>query len=488
MNFSFLIYQVAKRLPDKIALIEDGIQISYQKLWNKVEKLSAALFMLGIKTEDRVVILLPNCRQFIYVFFALLKNRMVAVPLNPRIVPFELNRIFQTANPKTIVSTSALIQKILDDNPILLSGKTIILTDTSNELKIQGSDIFLLSDLYKIKSDIHKLTTNSDQIASINFTYRGYGYPLGAVLSHGNYVYGAAAVIRLIEVELNQKFLLMMPISHIFTLICCVVTPLLRGATVIISNNIIPKHFFKIIEEYKIDFLVGVPTLYKVMLKNYDSSKYNISSVKYGLCGGDTMELSLYHEIKEKLGFELLQGYGLTETLPVTCNPKFRNKPSSLGILAGEPPCYARLRIVDDKGNEKKTGEIGEILINGRTMMKKYYKAEKESKEVIKGGWFYTGDLGRLDVEGYLYFEGLKKDIVKVGGNTVDLVEIRNVLLSYPGVGNVKIFSKLDKLWGKIIGAKIVSSKSITEKEIKNYCQKRLSGYKIPQEIKINKK
>lgn len=474
MNFSSLIYQISKRLSNKTALIEDGVQISYQELWSKIEKISESFLTIGLKPDTKAVILLPNCKEFIYIFFALLKAKIIAIPLNPKLTIFELEKIFKTVAPQAVISNSSLIQKLKDNAASLLENKIIITSDASSEL-------------YKIKPEkpVPKFTTNNNQVASINFTYRGYGYPLGVVLTHGNYIHGAAGYIRLVEPALDQRFLLIMPIFHIFTLIGCVVVPLLRGATVVIMKNVIPKHIFKVIEEYKIDFLVSIPTLYKVLLENYDASKYNLSSLKYGISGADFMERQLYDNIKERMRFEILQGYGLTETLPVVCNPKSGIKPESLGVPGHE----VKVKIVDENGNEKKTGEVGEILIGGPTVMKGYYNLKKETNGILKDGWVYTGDLGRLDEDGYLYFAGLKKDIIKTGGNTVDLNEVKNILLSHPDILGAEVYARPDRLWGKIVEARVyTSSNGLSEKEIKNYCSQRLALFKLPRRIKITAK
>jgi len=293
------------------------------------------------------------------------------------------------------------------------------------------------------------------------------------VLTHGNYHHGAIGYLRLTKVATTQRVLLITPMSHIFTLVSCVIVPLLRGATVVIMKTFIPSHIFKAIEEHKIDFLIAVPTIYISLLRNYEKSRFDISSLKYGITGGSYLSEDINKEIKEKMGIELLQGYGLTETMPITCNPHSRNKAGSLGVAGHE----VKVKIED-----------GEIIIGGPTVMKGYYNKNGENKKYLKDGWFKTGDLGYIDEEGYIYFKGMKKDIVKVGGNNVDLTEVRSVLSSFPGAQNVRLDIVEDELWGHRVNAEIAvsSEKGITEKEVRAFCSERIALYKMPKKILIS--
>jgi long-chain acyl-CoA synthetase len=255
----------------------------------------------------------------------------------------------------------------------------------------------------------------------------------------------------------------------------CVIVPFLRGATVVIVKNLIPTRIFKAIEKHKVDFIVAVPTVYTWLLKNYENNDFDISSLEYGITGGSYLSERIHKEIKEKMGIELLQGYGLTETMPITCNPRSRNKPDSLGIPGHE----VKVKI-----------ENGEIFVKGPTIMKGYYNKNGMNREYFKKGWFSTGDYGHIDKDGYIYFDGLKKNIVKVGAKTVDLKEVKGVLTSFQGVKNVNLDVLKDDLWGCRIYAKVKISpkKQITEKTMQYFCREKLANYKIPRKINIIRK
>ena len=468
MNLGTSLHWVSKKMKDKVCLIENDTSVSYSELWNNIELLAKAFLKAGIKKNDKIVIILPNCKEFIYSFYALSRINAVTIPLNHYLTSRELEEIFNDCSPKGIITTS----KTLEGIPAGSIKDLVILTDDKKKEKIENSYTF--KELYELGKDgtLPRFSASNDQLATINYTYRGTGEPLGAMLTHGNYHHGVIGYVRLTEITTQQRVLLVTPISHIFTLVSCVIVPLLRGATVIIMKTFIPKHVFKVIEKHKIDFIIAVPTIYISLLKNYKKDSFDISSLKYGITGGSYLSPEIYEKIKKEMGIELLQGYGLTETMPIACNPRSKNKPESLGV----PGRKAKVKIIDD-----------EIVIGGPSVMKEYYQKNGENKKFFKDGWFYTGDYGRTDDEGYIYFKGLKKDIAKIGGHNVDLKEVRAVLNSLKGVKDVKLNIKENDLWGHRIQAEIETdgTKKITEKEVRSFCSSRLALYKIPRKILI---
>ncbi len=470
MNLGTSLHWVSTKMKDKVCLIEGSHEVTYSELWQNIEVLAKAFLKIGIKENDKVIIILPNCREFIYSFYGLARINAISVPLSAYLTPYELKKIFKDCSPMAILTTWDLyIKKIA---PILDKETLKIIIDEPFE-KIEG--LFELKELMAKgkKGKLPRFSASNNQIATINYTYRGLGEPLGAVLTHGNYHHGAIGYVRLTEIVTSQRVLLITPMSHIFTLVSCVIVPLLRGATVVIMKTFIPSHIFKAIEEHKIDFMIAVPTIYISLLRNYEKGRFDISSLKYGITGGSYLSEDINKEIKEKMGIELLQGYGLTETMPITCNPHSRNKAGSLGVPGHE----VKVKIVD-----------GEILIGGPTVMKGYYNKNGENRKYLKDGWFKTGDLGYVDEEGYIYFKGLKKNIIKVGGNNVDLTEVKSVLNFFPGAQNVRLDIVEDELWGHRIHAEITvsSKKEVTDKDVKAFCSKRMALYKIPKKILIS--
>jgi len=481
MNLGTSLHWVSTKMKDKVCLIEGSEEVTYSQLWKNIESLAKAFLKIGIKENDKIAILLPNCKEFIYSFYSLARINAISIPLNAYLTAYELGKIFEDCKPKIIITTYDLYKKKIAS--ILVKGILIIFADESQEPAREG--VFEIKRLLaKHKSGkLPRFSASNDQIATINYTYRGLGHAVGAMLTHGNYHYGAIAYVRLTELMTRHRVLLITPMSHIFTLISCVIVSLLRGATIVIMKSFIPSHVFKTIEEHKIDFMIAVPTIYISLLRNYEKGRYDISSLKYGITGGSYMTADTHEKIKKEMGIELFQGYGLTETVPVTCNPRSGNRPESLGVEGRN----MKVDIADETGAIVPRGTKGEIVIGGPSVMKGYYNKNGENKKFIKNGWFYTGDYGWKDEDGYVYFAGLKKNIIKIGGNNVDLNEVKGVLESFPGVKEARLNVEGDDLWGNRICAEISASprKQITEKEIKTFCIQRLAIYKIPKKINL---
>lgn len=470
MNIGTSLHWVSTKMKNKIGLIEGDCEVSYSDLWLNIETLAKAFLKIGIKENDKVAIILPNCKEFIYCFYSLARINAISVPINTGLTSYELKKIFKDCSPKAVITTIELYKKNISS--IVNKDVALITVDDFNNLLLTGK-----------RCKLARFSTGNDRIATINYTYRGLGEPLGAVLTHGNYHHGAIGYIRLTKFATSQRVLLVTPVSHIFTLVSCVTVPLLRGATVIIMKSFIPTHIFKAIEKHKIDFIIAVPTIYISLLKNYKKGYFNTSSLKYGITGGSYLTERIQKEIKEEMGIELLQGYGLTETMPITCNPHSKNKTKSLGVPGHE----VKIKIVEESGINALCGKIGEILVSGPTVMKCYYNKNGENTKYLEDGWFRTGDYGYMDKEGYLYFKGLKKNIIKVGGRNVDLTEVKAVLSSFPGAKDVRLDIVENDLWGHYIFAnlKFSSTEKIDERALQSFCRHRLASYKIPRKINI---
>ncbi|MFH1673119.1 MAG: AMP-binding protein [Pseudomonadota bacterium] len=496
MNVSSLLKRTADTYPQKIALIEDEEKISYERLWQQIASLSNAFRSIGIRKNTRVAILLPNCKEFIYSFFALLNVNAIAVPVKPQMTCWELSGIFKNCTPEVVILTPTLLNKILDESPSLLANRTLIVREETREIPILDKEGHLEESLLHTLSDLYEMgrrdgdqrwkthNTSSRQVASINYTYRGYGYPLGAMLTHTNYIHGSFNDIRHRKLSSTETHLLVLPCTHILPLEGSILAPLLVGAKVVIVDNYSSKKIFHAISSNKVNIVILVPTLFSALLRHYKSAQHDISSLKYGISGGSFMSVQLNRLIKEKMNLDVLQGYGLTECQPVTCNYLSNNKPETLGL----PLHGVQMRIVDEKGRDCEIGKVGEILIKTSQNMAGYYRNKRDTMRVLKDGWLCTGDYGKVDQNGYVYFEGLKKHIVKVGGNAVDIAELRNLILSVKQVEDVTFDLHEDVVWGHKIAAKITRGRdhdSFTSNDLRRVLRRRISSYKIPHKLSM---
>jgi long-chain acyl-CoA synthetase len=485
MNITSLLADVVKKVGTKTAIIENSQEISYADLWRRIETLSAAFYKIGIRESHRVALILPNSSEFIYCFFALLKINAIVSPLSPEFTPFELKSILDNLSPRAIISLPIFVDEILVDYPTLFEDKIIVLhksTYAGNQVK-NKYNLQKLFDL-GLNQRIDTLQTNDEHPATIHYTYRGVGYPLGAILSHHNYVEGLLASLQAKRLSFQHKVLCFLPLSHVYPLIDSTLVPLISGAIIVISGNYLPRSILKTIDEKKINCFSAVPAVYNLLLHHYDKQEYDLSSLIYCITGGSYMSLEVHEEIRARMGLDVLQGYGLTECLIVAWNRHEWNKAGTIGFPLRRD---FQIKIVGEDGRDKEINHAGEIVIRSPTVMKGYYNREDETYKVLKNGWFYSGDYGYLDAEGYLYYTGRKKGIVKVGGNMVDLKEVQNVLLSHPAVLEAEVYPVKDSLWGHTVAAEVTSRVNglLTTDEIKAFCYKRLARYKVPRTIAL---
>jgi long-chain acyl-CoA synthetase len=493
MNVPSLLRRTTGRYASNIAIVEDEEKISYERLWQQIESLSNAFRSIGIRKNTRVAVLLPNSKEFIYSFFALLNINAIAVPLKPGMTCWELARVFKNCTPKVVILTPNILNKILTDTPSLIGSRIIIVKEGKVEIPILDKDgylenatLYTVNDLLEMGKKQNRLErktyTYSKHVASINYTYRGYGYPLGAMLTHANYIYGAFSYIRHRKTSSTQTQLLVLPCSHIFPIVGCILAPLLVGAKVVILDNYSPKRIFHAISSNRVNILVLVPTLFSALVRNYKSAEHDISSLEYGISGGSLMSPELNRLIREKMNIPVVQGYGLTECQAVTGNYRAINKPETLGL----PFHGVQIRVVDERGRDCEIGKIGEILIKTPQNMVGYYRNKRDTMKVLNNGWLHTGDYGRLDQDGYLYFEGLKKGIVKVGGNAVDIAEVRSRVLSVKQIEDAKLDIQEDDVLGHKITARVTvadDSGNSTVKGLRRVLRKQISLCKIPADF-----
>jgi long-chain acyl-CoA synthetase len=430
MNVAELVRRAAAAHPDGIAVIERGGEITYSRLWENIEALASGLKTIGIGEGSKVLILLPNCSEFLSALFGLFCISAVAVPVKPQTARQDLRLMVNNCSPEALIVSANILRDLLSQDPDLVRGRTVVLVpDRPGEDRIldpsgclDEARLFRWADLLISRASSGCLQIQQGQkgrlrLASINYTYRGYGYPLGAMLTHEHYIDGALRYINFHQIHRGQRILLALPAAHIFPLIGCILVPILAGGTIVLPGSISPKRIFDSVQNWGVELLACVPGFFEFLAKHHRPAEWDLSSVRYGICGGEPLPLGFHDRVCKRLGFEILEGYGLTETMPLTCNPYGGNRPGTVGL----PSHGVSLRIVDPRGDDCRLGDVGEIVVQCGSLMLGYHKATAETEEAIREGWFYTGDFGRLDEEGYVYFCGLRKAIRKVNGVTVDL-------------------------------------------------------------------
>ena len=459
MKITDIVFQSLDTWGDHPACIEllpdnSAVYTSAEQLIERINDTGNGLKKSGIQNNYLVAIFLRNSVDFISVFLSLMDIGAKPIPVNLAYRKIELDEIFSNSDPHAVIAEQEFLPFIAP----YLRNKIVIFRSTSGKLTLHQA-----ADKNIEPADI------DERIASINYTYRGYGYPLGAMVPHEQYLMGARVLVKGLKPESGENMLVVLPFYYIFPLIGCLFVPLLYRMTSVLSQTVNPLKLFDYIRKYQINIITAVPEIYELLL-NCKEEPVDLSSLKVFVSGGSRLSKENYQKIKQAFGVELLHGYGLTEFTPVSRNIRKQAKPGTIG-----PFCDG----IDYRISSSDMNGHGEIFINSPDMVKAYYKRNKETQDAFQGDWFKTGDIGRIE-NGHLIFLKEKKDTRKLKGNMIDLQEVKKAILMYPGIKDTVIDFKDNTLSAEI---KIDTDNEVKEEyiRIKQFLSEIIAAYKIPK-------
>jgi len=480
MSLSKLLRESAARHPEKTVCFAGEEIVSYRQLDTSVGKIAAYLARSGLGFQDKVAIILPNCPEFVVAYFAVLRQGGVVVPVNPLFKGEEVKYIFNDSKVSMVITAQAflpMIESIWKYVPSL--HKVIVVGGETGDDTVAYEDI--LAAMEPIEGDVE---VDDHDVAACLYTSGTTGRPKGALLTHDNFIFDAQSVIEHIQTTEEDNYLCVLPLFHSFGQTVCMIVPIISGATFTLIEQFRPDTVMKEIGDKKVTVFAGVPAMYGALLGVVKKLKdYDLSSLKLCVSGGAPMPVEIMKAFENEYPVVIIEGNGPTETSPVSyCNPRFGlRKPGSVGI----PIPGVSVKIVDNDDNEVPVNEIGEICVRGRNVMKGYLNQPEATAEALKGGWFHTGDLGRIDEDGYIYIVDRKKDMIIVGGLNVYPREVEEVIYQHPKVKEVAVVGKPDHLRGEIPKAFVVpkEGETIEPREIILHCKEKLANYKVPKEV-----
>ena len=486
------IVKMAIQAPKRTAAIDDRRRYSFGQL------LAGAMFLAeqidANTTARHVGILLPTGGAFPTALLATWLARRVAVPLNYLLSPQELTHVVCDSDIDTILTAGPMLDFLAqahgakDDhrataNPIPSNIKLLQVDKTD----FTGVPPFRWPPVYR-----------RDDLAVVLYTSGTSGRPKGVMLTHGNLHSNVRAAIAHAHLTQANIFLGVLPQFHSFGLTALTLLPLSLGATTIYSARFTPKKIVGLIRTHRPDIMVAIPSMYAALLSVKDAKPDDFSSIQLAVSGGEPLPQAVLDQCQSQLGLGLLEGYGLTETSPMThwCTPG-SNKTKSVGT----PLPGVSAVIVDDQNRPVPTGQEGHILIAGPNVMKGYYKLPKETQQVfvelrppaapndkpMPKRFFRTGDIGRIDRDGFLFITGRYKEMLIIGGENVFPREIEEVLNHHPSVRDSAVIGKPDALRGELPVAfvEIHEEASFDEPALRTWCRDRLAGYKVPRQIHL---
>ncbi|MDD5491077.1 MAG: long-chain fatty acid--CoA ligase [bacterium] len=479
-----IVRSASLRIPSKIAVKYKGKNITYQQLYRQINALAINLQQKAHLTKgDRVGVLLKNCPEYIVAYFACLEIGAVVVPLNTFLTAEELLYIFNDCQIKVLITA----EMFLPTAKKIQSSYSLPLEIIGGGKKEPGICSWPeMIEPHPINWPM--MPGQKDDLAVILYTSGTTGYPKGAMLTHDNLLSNIHSCAKAIELKDSDCFILFLPMFHAFTFTVCVLLPLSIGAKTVILVSVMPFHrVLKSLVVDRITVFVSIPVVYKLLLKAKIPAFFFFWIVPLRLCvsGGAPLPPEVQAGFERRFKIPLLEGYGLSEASPVvTINPLSDvRRPGSIG----KPLPGVQVAIVDENGKEVETNEVGEIVIRGSNIMQGYYNAPELTAQTLKGGWLYTGDMGRVNQDGYIYICDRKKDMILVHGMNVYSREVEDVLLSHPEILEVAVIGKKDEHHGEIPVAFVALKENhvVSAKDIINFCRAHLANYKVPRQVRF---
>jgi long-chain acyl-CoA synthetase len=507
-----MLARTASQYPDRMALNFQSFVVSYKKLNEMVDRFAACLAGLGIKKGDAVAILLPNMIPTVVAYYAIHKIGGIVVMNNPLYSDRELEHQFNDSGSKVLITIDLLGNRMID-----LRSKTkikqIVYTSIGDYLPFPKNLLFPLvakkqklaadvkpaNDVYKWKECLAKYSPNPPQV-KVNFTdtaiyqYTGgtTGVSKGVILTHSNLsknVQQSEAWFPMFKRGSDKTALGALPFFHVFGMTCAMNFPILMGWGNILIPKPQPEPLLEAIGKFRPSFAALVPTMYIGMLSHPNMKKTDMTSLEGCFSGSAPLPIEVIHDFERVTGSVIVEGFGMTETSPVTHNNPFKGvrKIGSIGLPISDTEC----RIVDLETGEKDmpVGEPGELIIRGPQVTKGYLNKPEETASLLRNGFCYTGDIAKMDEDGYFYIVDRKKDMIISGGYNVYPRDIDEVFYEHPKVLEACTIGVPDPKRGEQAKVFVVlkDGEKATQEELITYAKTKLAIYKVPTEIEFRK-
>ncbi|MFT9846102.1 fatty acid--CoA ligase family protein [Aneurinibacillus sp. REN35] len=469
----------AREYPERIAYIFQDMQVTYGELYQQAKSTAAYLSAKGIGKGDYVALLLGNSPHFVISYYGVLLSGAAVVPINPIYTPKEIMYILHNSRAQLAIAAAPLLPVFEGIKQQLADLREVVLVGGDGE--------------HTWVTPFDKLIAHSsqgwqgpklqgDDLAVILYTSGTTGQPKGAMLTQRNMASNADAIAEYLCVAGEDIFVTVLPMFHVFCMTVCMNAPIAIGATMLILPKFSPTDVVEAIKTHQATVFAGVPTMYNFIMQTPDVSVEALASLRICISGGASLPVALLHNFEKKFGKVISEGYGLSEAAPVTAfNPvQGVRKPGSIGVnIPG-----VENKIVDAEGEELARGQVGELIVRGPNVMKGYLNMPEETSRTLQDGWLYTGDMGYMDEDGYIFIVDRKKDMIIVGGYNVYPREVEEVLYEHPQIIEAAVIGVPDENVGEAVQAYVVSrDPSLTAEELIAYCQSGLAKYKVPSKI-----
>jgi long-chain acyl-CoA synthetase len=485
ISLAQMLENTTEKFPDKVALVFQGINITYSSLLNMVLRLATGLASLGVKKGDRVAIMLPNCPQWVISYFAVLKIGATVVQTNPMYVERELALQLDNCAAETIISMNALYPRI--ENVLGSSNlKNVICVAFPGEVG-NPKAISFESLLKENSPNPPEVVINpKEDIAVLQYTGGTTGVAKGVMLTHSNLLSNVVQTSNWLPLEEGEeRFLVVLPLFHVYSMTLNNNVAVFIGGTQYLLPKFDIDTLMKVIDSFKPTIFPGAPTLYIAIINHPKVQEYNLKSIKACISGSAPLPVEVAEHFNQLTGGMVVEGYGLSEASPVThVNPFSHNvRVGTIGLPISDTE--AKVVDIETGTRELAPGEVGELIVRGPQVMKGYWNMPEDTAHTLKEGWLYTGDIAQMDKDGYFSIVDRKKDTIIAGGFNIYPREIEEVLYAHPQVLETAVIGVPDPYRGETVKAFIVlrPGQQVTKEEITTYCREKLASFKVPQYV-----
>ena len=462
----------AVRYAARPALRVGGDTTTYAAFDEQTARVAGLIRSRGLELGDPVGVMLPNVPQFAVIYYGLLRAGCVVVPMNVLLKSREVTFHLKDSGAKLLFAWHEVAEEA-EKGAAGAGVETIRVAPGSFEELLVGTEAH---------PDV--VQRADDDIAMILYTSGTTGTPKGAELTHRNLAENARVTAETVICSQPEDVILgALPLFHAFGQTCALNASVYSGSCLSLLPRFDPGQALEILHRDRVTVFVGVPTMYSALLHHPDRERFDTTSLRICLSGGAALPVEVLRGFDAAFDCKVLEGYGLSETSPVASfnHPDRVRKPGSVGT----PIRGVEMKVIDEEGNETPPGESGEIAIKGHNVMRGYRQRPDATREAIRDGWFRTGDVARVDEDGYFFIVDRKKDLIIRGGYNVYPREIEEVLYEHPAVREAAVVGIADERLGEEVGAAVVlnSGESATAEELRDFVKSRIAAYKYPRKV-----
>jgi long-chain acyl-CoA synthetase len=472
-NFATELTAAAADEPERPAVKLDDVVLNYAVLDAAAQRAAGMLRAKGVEPGQAVGLQMPNVPYFPIVYFGALRLGAVVVPMNPLLKGPEVEYSLKDSGAKVIVAWHDFAAPAQEGSDAA-GAERVVAKPGDFEQLLGGAE------------PVEEVVDRADDDAAvIIYTSGTTGTPKGATLTHSNISSGAEVARELVDAGPDSVGLATLPLFHVFGMNSVMNMAFHARGLLTLLPRFEPGKALEIIERDRVTSFAGVPTMYSALLHHPDRDKHDLASLDLCVSGGSAMPVELLHGFDEAFGAKVLEGYGLSETVGMgSFNlPDRERKAGSIGVPVGG----TEMKVVDDDDNDVPQGERGEIVMRGPFVMKGYWNNPEATEDVMRGGWFHTGDIATIDEDGYFFIVDRKKDLVIRGGYNVYPREIEEVLYSHPAVREAAVIGMPHEQLGEEVAAAVAlkDGADATPEEIRDYVKQRVAAYKYPRKVWI---